>query len=57
MSGEADVIEAKERSCKEECEELQVKCEAAIAEFDQNPAVLVLREKISSLTANVKRTK
>ncbi|GJW08167.1 hypothetical protein Tco_1570590 [Tanacetum coccineum] len=50
MSIEADVIKARERSRKEECEELRVKCEAAMAEFDQNPAVLVLREKISSLT-------
>ncbi|GJS26398.1 hypothetical protein Tco_0487018 [Tanacetum coccineum] len=57
MSGEAGVIEARERSHEEECEELRVKCEAAMAEFDQNPAVLVLREKISSLTANVKENK
>ncbi|GKA13713.1 hypothetical protein Tco_0693359, partial [Tanacetum coccineum] len=42
MSGEADVINARERSHKEECEELRVKCEAAMAEFDQNPAVLAL---------------
>ncbi|GJR10057.1 hypothetical protein Tco_0792709 [Tanacetum coccineum] len=42
MSGEADVIKARERSCEEECEELRVKCEAAMAEFDQNPAVLAL---------------
>ncbi|GJV92265.1 retrovirus-related pol polyprotein from transposon TNT 1-94 [Tanacetum coccineum] len=54
MRGEVDVIKAKERSRKEECEELRVKCEATMAEFDQNPVVLVLREKISSLTANVK---
>ncbi|GJT12411.1 hypothetical protein Tco_0859453 [Tanacetum coccineum] len=54
MSGEADVIKARERSHKEECEELRVKCEAVMAEFDQNPTVLVLREKISSLTADVK---
>nr|GFA67419.1 hypothetical protein [Tanacetum cinerariifolium] len=37
MRGEADVIKAKETSCKEECEELRVKCEAAMAEFDLNP--------------------
>ncbi|GKC46646.1 hypothetical protein Tco_1064368 [Tanacetum coccineum] len=41
----------------EECEELRVKCEAAMAEFDQNPTVLVLREKISLLTADVKEHK
>ncbi|GJW49519.1 zinc finger, CCHC-type containing protein [Tanacetum coccineum] len=53
MRGEADVIKARERSLKEEYEELRVKCEAVMAEFDQNPVVLVLREKISSLTADV----
>ncbi|GKC02428.1 hypothetical protein Tco_0994038 [Tanacetum coccineum] len=57
MSGEADVIKARERSREEECEGLRVKCEAAMAEFDQNPAVLALREKISSLTADVKEHK
>ncbi|GKB12853.1 hypothetical protein Tco_0846776 [Tanacetum coccineum] len=57
MRGEADVIKARERSREEECEELRVKCEAAMAEFDQNPAVLALREKISSLTADVKEHK
>ncbi|GJZ78574.1 hypothetical protein Tco_0643411 [Tanacetum coccineum] len=54
MSGEADVIKARERSREEECKELRVKCKAAMAEFDQNPAVLALREKISSLIADVK---
>ncbi|GJS77954.1 hypothetical protein Tco_0727835 [Tanacetum coccineum] len=57
MRGEANVIKARERSHEEECEELRVKCEAAMAEFDQNPAVLVLQEKISSLTADVKEHK
>ncbi|GJV13479.1 hypothetical protein Tco_1355020 [Tanacetum coccineum] len=37
--------------------QIRVKCEASMAEFDQNPAVLVLREKISSLTADVKEHK
>ncbi|GKE71823.1 hypothetical protein Tco_1529895, partial [Tanacetum coccineum] len=57
ISGEADVIKARERSREEECEELRVKCEAAMAELDQNLAVLALREKISSLTADVKEHK
>nr|GEY22596.1 hypothetical protein [Tanacetum cinerariifolium] len=56
MSGEVDVIKARERSREEECEELRVKCEDDMAEFDQNPTVLALREKISSL-ANVKEHK
>ncbi|GJS00906.1 hypothetical protein Tco_0317414 [Tanacetum coccineum] len=46
-----------ERSREEECEELRVKCEAAMKEFDQNPAILALREKISSLTVDVKEHK
>ncbi|GKG18901.1 hypothetical protein Tco_0376000, partial [Tanacetum coccineum] len=53
MRGESDVIKARERSRKE----LRVKCEASIAKFDQNPDVLVLREKISSLTADIKEHK
>nr|GEZ91062.1 hypothetical protein [Tanacetum cinerariifolium] len=57
MSGEANVIKAKERSREEECEGLRVKCEAAMAEFDQNPAVLDLWENISSLTVDVKEHK
>ncbi|GKD83661.1 hypothetical protein Tco_1350500 [Tanacetum coccineum] len=57
MRVEADVIKARERSRKEECEELRVKCEAAMAEFDQNHVVQALREKISVLTANVKEHK
>nr|GEV84265.1 putative reverse transcriptase domain-containing protein [Tanacetum cinerariifolium] len=57
MRGEADVIKARGRSCEEECEEIRVKYEVVIAEFDQKPAVLALREKISSLTADVKEHK
>nr|GEU73134.1 hypothetical protein [Tanacetum cinerariifolium] len=57
MSGEADVIKARERSRKEECEELRVTCEADMAEFDQNLVVLALQEKISSLTADAEKAK
>ncbi|GJU12254.1 hypothetical protein Tco_1134650 [Tanacetum coccineum] len=57
ISGEADIIKARERSCEEECEGLRVKCEAAMAEFDQNLDVLAFREKISSLTTDVKEHK
>nr|GEX41854.1 hypothetical protein [Tanacetum cinerariifolium] len=57
MSGEADVIKARERSREEECEGLQVKCEAAMAEFDWSPVVLALQEKISSLSSDVKEHK
>ncbi|GKB86822.1 hypothetical protein Tco_0959094, partial [Tanacetum coccineum] len=54
MSGEANSIKARERSREEECKELQAKCEAAMAEFDQNHIVLALREKIFSLSIKVK---
>nr|GEV85149.1 hypothetical protein [Tanacetum cinerariifolium]GEV85665.1 hypothetical protein [Tanacetum cinerariifolium] len=57
MSGEADIIKARERSRKEECEGLQVKCEDDMAKLDQNPTVLALQEKISSLTLDVKEYK
>nr|GEV73965.1 uncharacterized mitochondrial protein AtMg00810-like [Tanacetum cinerariifolium] len=57
MSGEADVIKARERSREVECEGLRVKCKAAMAEFDHNHIVLALREKISSLTVVVKEHK
>nr|GEW92208.1 hypothetical protein [Tanacetum cinerariifolium] len=57
MRGEADVIKARERSREEECDDLRVKCEAVMAEFDKNPDVLALREKISSLTTDVKEHK
>nr|GEW49264.1 hypothetical protein [Tanacetum cinerariifolium] len=56
ISGEADVIKARERSHKEECERLRVKCKAA-AEFYQNLTVLALQEKISSLADDVKEHK
>nr|GEU75716.1 hypothetical protein [Tanacetum cinerariifolium] len=57
MRGEADVIKARERSREEECDELRVKCKVVMVEFDQNPVVLALREKISSLTVDVKEHK
>ncbi|GJU78853.1 hypothetical protein Tco_1275923 [Tanacetum coccineum] len=47
----------RERSREEECERLRAKCEADMAEFDQNPAVLALQEKISSLIADDKEHK
>ncbi|GJY23654.1 hypothetical protein Tco_0397312 [Tanacetum coccineum] len=36
-----------------ECEELKAKCEAAMANFDNNPVVNVLRQKIKSLSREV----
>nr|GEW84431.1 hypothetical protein [Tanacetum cinerariifolium] len=40
-----------------ECEGLKTKCETAMADFDKNPAVNVLRQKIKSLLAKVKEHK
>nr|GEY48402.1 hypothetical protein [Tanacetum cinerariifolium] len=51
---ECDVIKEREKSMYQECEELKAKCEAAMADFDKNPAVNVLREKIVSLSEEVK---
>ncbi|GJU75086.1 hypothetical protein Tco_1272156 [Tanacetum coccineum] len=57
MSGEANIIKARERSREEECEGLRAKCEVAKAKFDQNHAILALREKVSSLSTKVKEHK
>nr|GEV24480.1 hypothetical protein [Tanacetum cinerariifolium] len=46
ISGECDVMKERERSRDEECEGLKAKCEAAITDFDNIPAMVVLREKI-----------
>ncbi|GKB73569.1 hypothetical protein Tco_0934981 [Tanacetum coccineum] len=57
MSGEADIIKARERSHEEECEGLRAKCEAAMAEFDQNPIILAFREEILPCLPKLKSTK
>ncbi|GJX38976.1 hypothetical protein Tco_0252279 [Tanacetum coccineum] len=44
----------KEKERDQECEELKAKCEAAMANFDKNPIVSVLRDKIASLSGEVK---
>ncbi|GJT14725.1 hypothetical protein Tco_0873431 [Tanacetum coccineum] len=57
LRGEADVMRAKELSREEECEGLRAKCEATMTDFDKNPVVLLLREKMSSLAAGAKEHK
>ncbi|GKG14669.1 hypothetical protein Tco_0354269 [Tanacetum coccineum] len=42
-----------ELAYKEECEGLRAKCEAVMTDFDKNPAVLLLREKMSSLAVSL----
>ncbi|GJY01268.1 hypothetical protein Tco_0359420 [Tanacetum coccineum] len=61
LSGEADVMRARELAREEECEGLRAKCEAAMTDFDKNPAVslLALESKVSYLEAekaNLKAT-
>ncbi|GKB07387.1 hypothetical protein Tco_0835671 [Tanacetum coccineum] len=51
---ECDVLKDKEKERDQECEELKAKCEAAMANFDKNPIVSVLRDKIASLSGEVK---
>ncbi|GJR19906.1 hypothetical protein Tco_0968433 [Tanacetum coccineum] len=57
LRGEADVMQARKLARKEECEGLQAKCEAAMTDFNKNPVVLLLREKMSSLAAKAKEHK
>ncbi|GJR50803.1 hypothetical protein Tco_1401324 [Tanacetum coccineum] len=57
LRGEFDVMKDKERAREEECEELQAKCEAAMTEFEKNPTVVALQEKISTLSTEVKEHK
>ncbi|GJU80217.1 hypothetical protein Tco_1282582 [Tanacetum coccineum] len=46
LRGETDVMRARELAREEECEGLRAKCEAAMTDFDKNPAVLLLRENM-----------
>ncbi|GJV95723.1 hypothetical protein Tco_1547300 [Tanacetum coccineum] len=46
LRGECDVMMSRERARDEECKGLQVKCEATMTDFEKNPTVLALREKI-----------
>ncbi|GKC32847.1 hypothetical protein Tco_1040141, partial [Tanacetum coccineum] len=57
MKGECEVLKEKVKARDIECEELRAKCEAAMADFDKNPAVNVLRPKIKSLLDEVKENK
>ncbi|GJY84155.1 hypothetical protein Tco_0497531 [Tanacetum coccineum] len=50
MTGECDVLKEREKSRDKKCEELKAKCEVGMADFDNNHAVNVLRQKIKSLS-------
>nr|GEW15731.1 hypothetical protein [Tanacetum cinerariifolium] len=51
LRGEVDFMRARELAYEEEHEGLRTKCEDVITDFDKNPVVLLLREKMSSLAA------
>ncbi|GJW70323.1 hypothetical protein Tco_0127240 [Tanacetum coccineum] len=57
MKGECDVLKEREKARDKKCEEFKAKCEAAMEDFDNNPAVNVLRKKIKSLSDEVKEHK
>ncbi|GKF49228.1 hypothetical protein Tco_0142479, partial [Tanacetum coccineum] len=57
LRGECDVIKERERAQEKESESLRVKCEAAMSDFEKNPTVFALREKISTLSTEVKEHK
>ncbi|GJX27178.1 hypothetical protein Tco_0233474 [Tanacetum coccineum] len=57
LRGEAYVMRARELAREEECEGIRAKCEAVITDFNKNPAVFLLREKMSSLAAEAKEHK
>ncbi|GKC82689.1 hypothetical protein Tco_1138406 [Tanacetum coccineum] len=57
LSGKFDVMKDKEKAREEECEELRAKCKAAMTEFEKNPTVVALREKIYILFTEVKEHK
>ncbi|GJR09767.1 hypothetical protein Tco_0792419 [Tanacetum coccineum] len=50
IKGECDMLKEMKKARDKECEELKAKCEAAMANFDNNPVVNVLRQKIKSLS-------
>ncbi|GJT88247.1 hypothetical protein Tco_1069964, partial [Tanacetum coccineum] len=54
---ECDVIKERERAREEESESLRLKCEVAMSDFEKNPTVITLREKISTLSTEVKEHK
>ncbi|GJS18290.1 hypothetical protein Tco_1141026 [Tanacetum coccineum] len=53
MKGECDVLKEREKARDKECEEVKAKCEAAMIDFNNNPTVKVLHEKIAALLVEV----
>ncbi|GKB80880.1 hypothetical protein Tco_0947775, partial [Tanacetum coccineum] len=57
LRGEFDVMRNMERAREEECAGLWVKYETAMTEFEKNPAMVALWEKIYVLSTEVKENK
>ncbi|GJR72997.1 hypothetical protein Tco_0085362 [Tanacetum coccineum] len=57
LRGEFDVMRGRKRAREEECEVLRAKCKDAMTEFEKNITVVALREKISTLSTEVKEHK
>nr|GEW82118.1 hypothetical protein [Tanacetum cinerariifolium] len=49
--------EERKKAREEECEELRSKCEAAMTDFEKNPNVVAMREKMSTLSIDAKEHK
>ncbi|GKD82216.1 hypothetical protein Tco_1349055, partial [Tanacetum coccineum] len=54
VKGECEVFKEKEKARDREFEELRLKCEAAMADFNNNLAFNVISQKIKSLSDDVK---
>ncbi|GJY40715.1 hypothetical protein Tco_0427985 [Tanacetum coccineum] len=54
IRGEYEELKERDKAREKECEDLKAKCEAAMADFDNNPTVKVLCEKINALLGEVK---
>ncbi|GJR61857.1 hypothetical protein Tco_1504019 [Tanacetum coccineum] len=53
LRGECDVMKDRKRAREEECEGLRIKYETAMGDFEKNPTVVALREKISTMSAKI----
>nr|GEU28909.1 hypothetical protein [Tanacetum cinerariifolium] len=57
MKGECETLRERNKVRDKECEEPKAKCEAAMADFNKNPAMMVFRQKTVSLVTEVKEHK
>ncbi|GJZ20709.1 hypothetical protein Tco_0557299 [Tanacetum coccineum] len=57
MKRECEVLKEREKARDKECKDLKAKCEAAMEDFDKNPAMMVLCQKIMFLLDEVKENK